>query len=132
MRARVDDDLVYCDSCGLESYHIGEPIDSRARVALLKRGIDSTSLRARQLEANDFQDFDWLLAMDRGHLSYLQEHSMANAGCRISLFLDSLDSRKGQSVLDPYYGDRHNFESMLDDIEAGVSGWLSFFTKQRC
>ena len=135
MRARDKLGIVECDSCGLESYHIGQGVDERAAAVLSKREIDSSYLRARQLQANDFENFDWILAMDYGHLSYLRDqHPQARAGTdfselqpRVVLFLDKLEGRHGQDVLDPYYGDRQNFESMLDDIEKGVDSWLSFF-----
>ncbi len=135
MRKRDVGKLVDCDSCGLESYHIGQSIDERAAVALLRRDVDGSSLRARQLQASDFENFDWILAMDHGHLSYLREqHPRAQAGSdfsllepRVVLFLDKLEGRHGLDVLDPYYGSRQDFENMLDDIEKGVDSWLSFF-----
>ena len=138
MRKQDTSGLVECDSCGLESYHIGQTIDGRAAAALLKRNVDSSYLRARQLQANDFENFDWILAMDYGHLSYLREqHPQARSNVdfaklkpRVLLFLDKLEGRHGHDVLDPYYGERQNFESMLDDIEKGVASWLAFFASQ--
>jgi protein-tyrosine phosphatase len=61
------------DSAGTHGYHIGDPPDPRGVAAALRRGYDLASLRARQLAANDFAQFDLLLAMDRGHPRIMRE-----------------------------------------------------------
>ena len=60
------------DSAGTHAYHIGEPPDPRARQAALRRGIDLSPQRARQVVTEDFQRFDLVLAMDRDNLLNLQ------------------------------------------------------------
>ena len=55
------------DSVGTGSWHVGDPPDRRAVTAARARGYDLTPLRGRQLHQNDFESFDLLLAMDRGH-----------------------------------------------------------------
>ncbi|TNF36857.1 MAG: low molecular weight phosphotyrosine protein phosphatase, partial [Gammaproteobacteria bacterium] len=56
-------DRVVVDSAGTGDWHIGHPPDKRAQAAALKRGYRMDHLRARQVVPDDFQQFDWVLAM---------------------------------------------------------------------
>jgi len=60
------------DSAGTHAYHIGEPPDPRSQAAARRRGIDMSGLRARQVHASDFEEFDLILAMDRENLAELK------------------------------------------------------------
>ena len=128
MRARDTQNLTICDSCGLEQFHVGEPIDLRARQLLSENDIACDTIRARRLKETDFRDFDWILAMDKGHLAYLRAQAPQDADAVLTLFLDKTE--QGAEVRDPYYGDKSDFRRMLDDIEQGVHAWLDFFAKR--
>ena len=52
------------DSAGTSSYHIGEAPDERAIAKSAEYGIDISTLKARQLVAEDFDRFDHILVMD--------------------------------------------------------------------
>jgi len=52
---------IYIDSCGTHSYHIGQSPDVRAQHAAVNRGIDISKQMARQIEADDFDFFDYIL-----------------------------------------------------------------------
>ena len=128
MRARDTQKLIVCDSCGLEPFHVGEPIDLRARQLLAERDIPCDTIRARRLQDDDFQNFDWILAMDKGHFAHLQASApQEKRQATLALFLDQTE--KGAEVRDPYYGDKGDFKRMLDDIEQGVRDWLGFFAQ---
>ena len=45
------------DSAGTAGYHIGHPPDSRAIRAANRRGVDLTSLRARRITHQDYEQF---------------------------------------------------------------------------
>ncbi|PKR53480.1 low molecular weight protein-tyrosine-phosphatase [Thalassospira marina] len=105
------------DSCGTTGYHVGEPADRRATEEARKRGYDLSPLRARKLTQTDFDDFDYLIAMDDGHLETLERTSPNDRRNRVKLFLDFHPTRQGQSVPDPYYGGTQGFTHVLDLIE---------------
>ena len=65
------------DSAGTADYHIGAPPDPRSQRAALRRAIDISGLRARQVSADDFARFDLILAMDRENLRALQSPAAA-------------------------------------------------------
>ena len=57
-------DSIEIDSAGTHAYHIGEQPDARASAAALNRGIDLSSQHARRVCPDDFERFDYVLAMD--------------------------------------------------------------------
>ena len=63
---------VWVDSAGTSNYHPGKAPDLRSQQHALKRGYDLSALRARQLQIQDFIEFDLILAMDLENLSNIQ------------------------------------------------------------
>lgn len=112
------------DSAGTANYHPGSPPDWRSQAAARKRAYDLSVLRARQVRAQDFADFDLILAMDRANLQDLQARAPRDARARIELFLDYAPDQQVREVPDPYYGGSSGFEDVLDLIEAASRGLL--------
>lgn len=112
------------DSAGTHGYHEGSPPDKRAQVAAARRGVDIGSLAARRVAADDFDRFDFILAMDADNLEFLLELSEPEHREKITLFLDHSRVRAGDEVPDPYYGGPIGFERVLDLIEEASEGLL--------
>lgn len=112
------------DSAGTADYHIGSPPDKRSCAHAARRGYDITGLRARQVQARDFHQFDLILAMDEANLRDLQAMAPANSRARLALFLDFVPGRRGQAVPDPYYGGEPHFEEVLDLVEEAARGLI--------
>ncbi|MCM0611755.1 low molecular weight phosphotyrosine protein phosphatase [Marinobacter sediminum] len=118
------EDRIEIDSCGTGHWHIGKTPDPRAVEAASKRGIDISDLRARQIEADDLDNFDYVLVMDRENLADVKELWRQNGGAQPTLFLDY--GRSGhQEVPDPYYGGDAGFELVLDLIHEAGEGLLA-------
>lgn len=118
---------VAVDSAGLARYHIGLPPDTRSREAALRRGYDMSALRARQVTPDDFERFDWLIAMDRGHFQDLRRLAPAGAADRIRMMTDfARCAPAGSDVPDPYYGGAAGFEDVLDLLEDSCDGFVVF------
>jgi protein-tyrosine phosphatase len=115
---------VVADSAGTQGYHIGEPPDPRSTAAALARGIKIADLRARQFKPADFDAFDLILAMDRGHRRMLDHWCPPSRRERLRLFLSFAPELDVIDVPDPYYGAGDGFELVLDLIEAGSAGLL--------
>lgn len=113
------------DSAGTTAYHVGEPPDQRSQAHALRRGYDLSAQRARQVEEADFRRFDWILAMDRGHLMELRDRAPVLVHDRIRLLLDFAPGLAGRDVPDPYYGGAAGFEQVLDLVEEGCRGFLA-------
>lgn len=112
------------DSCGTESWHAGKAPDPRAMAAALRRGVDISGLRARQLVAQDLDEFDFILTMDRQNLADVRDVWHQNGGAEPELFLRYADAPAVQEVPDPYYGGDQGFETVLDLIESASRGLL--------
>jgi len=113
------------DSAGTADYHVGQPPDPRTRAAAARRGYDLSTLRARTVEAADFERFDLILAMDRENLSVLRRRAPSDARERVRLFLEFAPASAPEEVPDPYYGGPNGFEEVLDLVEAATRGLLA-------
>ena len=105
--AELDDEIT-TDSAGTHAYHIGNPPDARATATALERDIDMTDLRARQVCKADFEQFDYVVAMDRDNLALLEASCPPAMLDRLSLMLDWAEGW-GDEVPDPYYGGDEGF-----------------------
>jgi len=118
------DAAIEADSVGLGGWHVGAPPDARAIEAAARRGIDLSGLRARQLTLADFDEFDLLLAMDRGHYRDLVGRAPQQHAAKVRMFMEAAHGTDAPSVPDPYYGAWTGFEQVLDMIEEGARAWL--------
>ena len=109
---------LHIESAGIGRWHVGCAPDERAQHHAKGRGYDLSALRARQVEPFDFERFDLILAMDRGHLQALERMAPPKRRAKIRLFLPDRD------VPDPYYGGPQGFEEVLDLVEAACRDLL--------
>ncbi len=114
------------DSCGTHGYHAGEGADPRAVEAAFRYGVDMSDLRARQLEKSDFERFDYLIAMDEGHVRIMKGICPVEYQRKIRLLLGYTDKFNGMDVPDPYYGSLRGFDEVYQIIEAGIDGLVKF------
>ncbi|MDY0012410.1 MAG: low molecular weight protein-tyrosine-phosphatase [Rhodocyclaceae bacterium] len=115
---------VTVDSAGTHGYHAGEAPDPRAQKAARQRGFDLSRQRARALEPDDFERFDLVLAMDRGHLEILLARCPPVHQHKVRLFMAYARQHAVDEVPDPYYGGPQGFERVLDLCEDAVGGLL--------
>lgn len=118
-------DRIITDSAGTIAYHVGEPPDRRARETATKRGIDLNDLRARKAITDDFERFDYLLAMDRENYRDLLEICPPGLEERLHLFMDFAPHREESEVPDPYYGGVAGFDRVFDMVEEASRGLLA-------
>lgn len=111
------------DSAGTAAYHIGSPPDSRAQAEAQRRGIDISDLRGRQARPNDFQSFDYVLAMDAENHRNLLAICPPDSEDKLHLFLDFAPNVERREVPDPYYDG--NFDAVYTMIEDAAQGLLA-------
>ena len=124
---------ILIDSAGTGGWHTGNPPDIRVQAIALDKGYDISHLSARQVQADDFLVFDYLLAMDRQNLRDLSAIKPVNSKSVLGLFLalanegntDGCESLQGvEEVPDPFYGDAKHFEQAIQLIEVGAKNFL--------
>ena len=116
------------DSAGTGAWHVGERADARMRQAAARRGIEIRSV-ARQVTRTDFEDFDWILAMDASNLEALHRMAPSARRARVRLFRDLDPDGCGRDVPDPYYGDRNGFDEVLDIVTRTARALLAELTQ---
>ncbi|TDG13992.1 low molecular weight phosphotyrosine protein phosphatase [Seongchinamella unica] len=112
------------DSCGTGDWHIGHAPDRRATAEAASRGYDLSPLRARQVQVSDFDDFDYILAMDKQNLADLKAMCPPDFAGHLGLFLPFDPEASVEEVPDPYYGGDEGFARVLDMVEAASEGLL--------
>jgi len=115
---------IVIDSAGTGDWHVGQPPDARAQAVARRQGVEIAHYRARQVVAADFERFTHIVALDEQNLADLEKLRPGGANAQLSLLLDHVPDRKGQSVVDPYYGDDAAFELAWYEVVAGASGFL--------
>ena len=117
------------DSAGTAAYHIGKSPDERSMAAAQKRNIHMQGLKARQVNEQDFYEFDYVFAMDRANYDDLRDLQPADGKAELLLFLDEYGSKERNEVPDPYYGGDLGFEWVLDLLESACSDFLTRIQK---
>lgn len=109
-------------SAGTISQHEGEPADAGALAIARKEGLDLSSHRARRLRASDFEEFDWILALDDRNLRDIHARTGPGARARVRRLLDFVPAYVHREVPDPYGGSEVVFANSLALIRVGVDG----------
>ena len=123
-------DHVFIDSAGTHAYHVSEPPDHRAQLIAQKRGIDLSKQRARRAVVDDFNDFDFILAMDKSNYHDLLDQCPPEHQDKVHLFLSFAAQADTDEVPDPYYGGHAGFERVFDLVEEASSGLMDHIRKQ--
>jgi len=112
------------DSAGTGAWHVGEPPDGRASVVAQSHGFSLDS-RARQVEAEDLERFDHILAMDRSNLHELQRMvDLSGADVEVHLLREYDPEDDGDEVPDPYYGGADGFEHVYRMVRRSCEALL--------
>ncbi|MQQ07918.1 low molecular weight phosphotyrosine protein phosphatase [Epibacterium sp. SM1979] len=103
------------DSAGTSRWHTGEPPYAPMQTAARQRGVDLSSLRARQFGVNDFTAFDLILVMDAQNRKDVEALRPAGNTTPVRLFTEFATASPHDHVPDPYY--TRDFDGCLDLIE---------------
>jgi protein-tyrosine phosphatase len=135
MRALVSreglEGAIVVESAGTGAWHVGGPPDARAAEAARAHGValDGT---ARQVRPQDFEDFDYLVAMDRENLRALRSLARGEeqrSKVRLLREFDPASAGGAEDagdldVPDPYYGGADGFDDVFELVRAACVGLL--------
>lgn len=117
-------DLVSIDSAGTHSYHVGHAPDARAVDTAQNFGVDISHLRARKVNAQDFHDFDLIIAMDRSNFEDLQSIQPPGSKAQLTMMMQYHPQAQPAEVPDPYYGGMDGFTYMCELLDLAAAGLL--------
>ncbi|MEO0536220.1 MAG: low molecular weight protein-tyrosine-phosphatase [Cyanobacteria bacterium P01_A01_bin.123] len=117
-------DQIICDSAGTSSYHIGSSPDRRMAMAAKQQGITLVG-RARQFQAQDLVQFDWILAMDRqNYRDILALDPQGKYHDKVRLMCEFCRHHGDDEVPDPYYGGVDGFNYVIELLIDACEGLL--------
>ncbi|MGN6372094.1 MAG: low molecular weight protein-tyrosine-phosphatase [Solirubrobacteraceae bacterium] len=127
------DGSIELDSAGTSDWHSGEAPDARATQAARQRGIQLSGA-ARQVQREDFERFDLILAMDGSNLSALQYLAPDERAREKVRLLREFDPASAQAddldVPDPYHGGPEGFDRVLDMLHRACENLLAHVRAQ--
>lgn len=117
------------DSAGTSNYHVGELADHRTLSVLERHNIVYDG-RSRQVCAEDFVRFQYVLAMDRVNLHQIDRY-LPISQATVTLFL-SYAYHAGllsyDEVDDPYYSGR--FDATYETVRIGCKAFLDYLRER--
>lgn len=120
------------DSAGTHAYHVNEQPDSRSRHYAASQGVDMDFIRARKISINDYDEFDYILAMDDDNLSLLEYYAPEKYTANVGLFLSFANKvgLKDKVVPDPYYGGDQGFADVFQLANTGCDALIDHILVQ--
>jgi protein-tyrosine phosphatase len=120
LASKLPKDKFIIDSAGTGDYHIGKQPDVRSIAVAKKNGIDITKQKARQFSEKDFEDFDYIFAMDNSNqIDILELAKTTEEKAKVNLILNELFPEENVDVPDPYFGVENGFANvyeLLDEV----------------
>ena len=120
------------DSAGTSAYHEGEPADSRMQTHAVKRGYNLTSISRPFDPDYDWDNFDYIIAMDKDNYRDLERMARNEEDLKkLHMMTDFSGEFNYDFVPDPYYGGDEGFELVLDLLEDAGKGLYEFVKKDK-
>ena len=119
-------DRVYVDSKATTTEEIGNPVYPPVRKLLNGVGIDTTGKSASKMKRSDYDDFDYIIAMDRENLWGLERIIGTDTDNKVTLLMDY--TKRPGDVSDPWY--TRDFQTAYDDIYEGCIGLIDYLVKE--
>jgi len=112
------------DSAGTAAWHVGEPANSKSRAVAMEYGVPLLS-RARQFQAQDLDQFDLILAMDKENYRNILALATTDAQReKVKLMREFDSSPDDKQVPDPYYGGISGFHEVFRIVERSCKALL--------
>jgi len=115
------EDCFLIESAATSYEEIGNPVYPPARRELARHGIGCAGKQARKLQKNDFDTFDYLIAMEAYHLQSIRREFGEERAKLVTLLLDYTD--EPGDIDDPWY--TRKFDVAYREIERGCAGLLA-------
>ncbi|MGF6148736.1 Low molecular weight protein-tyrosine-phosphatase yfkJ [Kingella potus] len=121
-------DTVRCASAGTSGWHDGEDMHRGTKTVLRRHGIDSGGFASRRVTADDWQRFDYLLAMDDDNLAELEKR-FGRHPQKLFKLTDLIPESGYAAVPDPWYtGD---FDETYRLVSAGCAALADKIAAER-
>ncbi|MEY8368233.1 low molecular weight protein-tyrosine-phosphatase [Anaerovoracaceae bacterium 42-11] len=110
----------YIESAATSREEIGNDIHRGTKAKLREAGIPFERRGARQVTKQDYEDFDYLILMDRENERGLSRIISEDPDGKIHMLLSF--AGKDRDIADPWY--TGNFDDTFNDIKEGLTAFL--------
>ena len=107
---------------------VGNPVYPPARDELRRHGISCAGKHAERITEEDYEYFNYILCADKSNIRYLETLIGPDVDNKVSLMLDHVPGREGQSIADPWYSG--DFRTTYSDIDEAVDALLDEFARE--
>lgn len=118
LQSKLPQNQFIVESAGTGDWHIGSAPDSRSIAIANKMGLDISKQKGRQFSFQDFEDYDYIYAMDSSNYSNIcnlaKNDEQKN---KVKLILNELFPNENVDVPDPYFGLENGFEIVYDMLD---------------
>jgi protein-tyrosine phosphatase len=116
--------LVSVESAGTARWHVGDPMDARARQALDRAGYHLPGTLGVFADSDFLERHDLILVMTREHRFDVQERLRRHTP-EVVLWRNLFEEAPDLDLADPYYGDDAEFDECLATLASGAPALLS-------
>jgi low molecular weight protein-tyrosine phosphatase len=114
------------ESAGTANYHIGQSPDKRMQQKAIDHGLNISEQRGRQFAVSDFDEFNYIFAMDESNRDNILQLARSNDDSdKVELFLNLSQPNQNLSVPDPYYGGEQGFEDVYQMLNEACDIFLN-------
>ena len=107
-------------SCATSTEELGNPVYPPARRELAAHGLDCSGKYAVQLKKSDYENYDYLIAMDTNNGRNIMRIIGSDKDDKVTKLMSY--TNRGGDVADPWYSG--DFETCYNDIYEGCCGLL--------
>ena len=119
--------VITVESAATSAEEIGNPVHAGTAAILHKLGIDCSAKRARQMKAEDYAAYDYLIGMDRMNVANMRRIAGGDPEGKICRLLDF--AANPRDIADPWYtGD---FDATYADVREGCEALLKRLKEKR-
>ncbi|SDJ49734.1 low molecular weight protein-tyrosine-phosphatase [Salimicrobium halophilum] len=121
------EEKIEVDSAGVGHWHIGSPPHKGTRDILEKNEVSTEGITARQIKEEDWEDFDYLIAMDNNNVRDI--HSIREKdGVVVQKLMDYVPDAPKSEVPDPYF--TGNFDETYSLVREGCERLLEAIKRE--
>jgi len=117
-------ELIGVTSAGTARWHVGDPMDPRARRALDRAGYDLPGTLGVYADSDFLDAQDLVLVMTREHRHDVRRR-LRRSTTEVILWRDLFEESLDLDLDDPYYGDDVEFDECLATLKSGAPALLS-------
>ena len=129
-KVKTEDLNIEVDSAGTSDYHIGEAPDKRMQQKAIEHNLDISCQKGRQFIKADFNEFDYIFAMDESNKEHILRLSRTEEDInKVALFLEENHPDKNLNVPDPYYGGAQGFEDVYQMLDIACDNFIKNLRK---